>query len=190
MATSDRFTADAAALLVVDVQEKLVARMKFGPLVVANAERLARAAQVLGVPTFATEQYPRGLGPTVETLHPWLPERLAKTTFHALGAAGLQDSLAGLQVRHVALCGIEAHVCIAQTALELVSLGYRVQVPADGVASRSKFDWEFGLRRLERAGVVVSTVEALLFEWTERSDRPEFRQISALVKEFQPPPVA
>ena len=78
--------------------------------------------------------------------------------------------------------GIEAHVCIAQTALELLDLGFRVQVPADAVASRHKLDWEFGLRRLEQAGAVVSSTESALFEWTERSDRPEFKTISEIVK--------
>ena len=86
------------------------------------------------------------------------------------------------------LAGVEAHVCVAQTALELLGLGFGVQVPADAVASRSKMDWEFALRRLEHAGVVLSTTEAVLFEWTERSDRPEFKAISELVKSFVPPP--
>ena len=183
----DRFPAEAAALLVVDVQEKLLPLIRSGTLVVANCERLLRAALALEIPAFATEQYPKGLGPTVEALRPMLPNRPAKTTFHALGAPGITEALAQGGIAHVTLCGIEAHVCIAQTALELRTLGYRVQVPVDAVGSRAAIDRDFALRRLERAGVVVTTVEAVLFEWAGSSDHPAFRQISGLVKNFIPP---
>ena len=92
------------------------------------------------------------------------------------------EQLYGRSIRHVTVAGIEAHVCVAQTALELLDLGFRVQVPADAVASRHKMDWEFALRRLERAGAVVSTMESVLFEWTESSERSEFKAISQLIK--------
>lgn len=187
MASPDRLTAEGAALLVVDVQEKLLARIRYAPLVVANAERLVRASAILGIPVFATEQYPKGLGPTVPRLAELIPDRPAKTLFHGAEAPGLVPGLVGRAVRHVTIVGIEAHVCVAQTALELLDRGYRVQVLADAVASRAKIDWKFALRRLERAGVVVSTAEAALFEWTERSDHPGFKGISALVKDFEPP---
>ena len=187
MMSSDRFSAEGAALLVVDVQEKLIHRLRYGPLVIANSERLVRVARILQVPVFATEQYPKGLGPTIPALADLIPERLAKTTFHSAGAPGLVSALLEAHVRHVTLVGIEAHVCVAQTALELLKLGFRVQVPADAVASRSTFDWKFAMRRLEHAGVTVSSAEAVLFEWTECSDRDEFKAISALVKDFVPP---
>ena len=97
-----------------------------------------------------------------------------------LAVPQLLEQLYGRNVRHVTVAGIEAHVCVAQTALELLDLGFRVQVPADAVASRRKIDWEFALRRLEQAGAVVSTTESVLFEWTETADRPEFKAISEL----------
>ncbi|MDB5353334.1 MAG: nicotinamidase-like amidase [Planctomycetota bacterium] len=187
MVPPDRLTSEGAALLVVDVQEKLVHRLRFGPLVIANSHRLVVAARVLQIPVFATEQYPKGLGPTIDSLAELIPERPAKTTFHCAGAPGLLASLADANVRHVTLVGIEAHVCVLQTALELLKLGFRVQIPADAVASRARMDWEFALRRLEHSGVTVTTSEAVLFEWTERSDHPEFKAISALVKDFVPP---
>ena len=87
------------------------------------------------------------------------------------------------QVRHVALVGIEAHICVAQTALELLARGYEVQVPVDAVGSRFAEDREVALRRLERAGAILTTAEATLFEWVESADHPQFRAISALVKE-------
>lgn len=187
MPAPDRFPAEGAALLVVDMQGTLLRLMRLAPLVIANTERLIRGANALDVPVLATEQYPKGLGPTVESLLPLLPDRRPKTAFHAADAAGLTSAVAPLGVRHVTVAGIEAHVCILQTALELLERGYRVQVPADAVASRGEFDREVALRRLERAGAVVTTTEAALFEWTGRSDHPQFKAISALIKDFRPP---
>jgi nicotinamidase-related amidase len=183
MPMTDRLTAEHGALLVVDLQEKLLARMEDRQRVIANAVRLAQGARLLGLPVAATEQYPKGLGPSVAELIDLIPERPAKTTFHCCAVPQLLEQLYGRQIRHVTLAGIEAHVCVAQTALELLHLGFKVQVAADAVASRHKIDWEFALRRLERAGAVVSTTEAVLFEWTECSDRPEFKAISQLIKD-------
>lgn len=188
MAILDRLAARDGGLLVVDVQEKLVDRMKYGPLMVANTARLVRAAQALEMPVWATEQYPKGLGPTVDELAALLPERASKLSFSCCQVHELIGHLDGRGIRHVTLAGIEAHVCVAQTALELMQLGFRVQVPADAVASRHKMDWEFALRRLERAGAVISTTEAALFEWIGSAEHPAFKAISDLVKEFAVPP--
>jgi nicotinamidase-related amidase len=175
-------TARHGALLVVDLQEKLMTRMADRDRVVKNVVGLIRGARANGVPVWATEQYPRGLGPTVGEVAALMPERSAKTTFHCCAVPQLLEQLYGRQVRHVTLAGIEAHVCVAQTALELMDMGFRVQVPADAVTSRRKIDWEFALRRLELAGAVVSTTESVIFEWTETADRPEFKAISELIK--------
>ncbi len=183
---TERLTAKHGALLVVDLQEKLVDKIVERDRVIANSLRLeSGGAKALEVPVHATEQYPKGLGPSIPALIELIPDRVAKTTFHCGSAPGLLEHLYGRQVRHVTLCGIEAHVCVAQTALELMHLGFRVQVVADAVGSRHKIDWEYALRRLERAGAIVSTTEAVLFEWTERSDRPEFKAISNLIKESE-----
>jgi nicotinamidase-related amidase len=183
MRPTERMTGQFGALLVVDVQDKLLRAIPDRDAVIANTLRLVKAAQILHMPVWATEQYPQGLGPTVAPIAELIPQRPAKTTFHCCAVPQLLEQLYGRRVRHVTLAGIEAHVCVAQTALELLNLGFCVQVPADAVGSRHKLDWEFALRRLERAGAVVSSSEAVLFEWTERSDRPEFKAISALVKE-------
>lgn len=187
MSLNERLTAEHGALLVVDVQEKLMERIRFRELVLANTVRLVRGAQSLELPVWATEQYPQGLGSTVAELAALIPSRPSKTAFNCCAVPQLLEQLYGRRIRHVTLAGIEAHVCIAQTALELLKLGFRVQVPADGVGSRYAMDWEFALRRLEHAGAVVSTTEAILFEWTERSDRPQFKAISDLIKTFVPP---
>jgi nicotinamidase-related amidase len=186
MKSTERLTVgQGAALLVVDLQDKLLAAMPERARVVANAVRLVEAARLLGVKIDATEQYPKGLGPSVPELVALVPDRPSKTMFHCCGVPGYLEQLRDRAVRHVTLAGIEAHVCVAQTALELMNLGYRVQVAADAVASRHKVDWEFALRRLEQAGAVVSTTEAVLFEWAERSDRPEFKALSAMIKDFE-----
>jgi nicotinamidase-related amidase len=179
-----------AGLLVVDVQAKLVPRIADGPRVVANVSRAIRAAQALSIPVWATEQYPEGLGPTVPEIAVLVPHRPSKTSFSCCGVPELVEQLHGRHVRHVTVVGIEAHVCVAQTALELMRLGFAVQVPADAVGSRHPLDWEFALRRLERAGAVVSTTESVLFEWVEGSDAPAFKAISALVKEGAAPAAA
>ncbi len=187
MPVLDRFTAREGGLLVVDLQEKVLTPMRYGPLVVANARRLVEAAGLLSVPVWATEQYPEGLGPTVPEIAELVADRPPKRTFHCLGAEGLLEQIRSREVRHLTLVGIETHICVAQTAVELLKLGFEVQVPADAVGSRNTLDWEFGLRRLEHAGVVVSTTESVLFEWTETAAAPGFKAVSKLVRDFKAP---
>ena len=187
MPAPERLAAPGAALLVVDVQDRLLALIRRGPLVVANVDRLIRGANLLGIPVIATEQYPKGLGPTVDALVPLLPDRRAKTLFHAADAAGLISPEHAAPIRHVCVCGIESHVCVLQTAIELLRRGFAVQVPTDAVAARGEEDHRAALRRLEASGAAITTTESVLFEWTERSDHPAFKSISALVKGFAPP---
>jgi len=187
MRLTQRLTGKHGALLVVDLQDKLLTAIAGHELVVANVIALIRGAKTLSMPVWATEQYPRGLGPTAAAVAELIPDRPAKTTFHCCAVPQLLEQLYGRNVRHVTVAGIEAHVCVAQTALELLDLGFGVQVPADAVASRHRIDWEFALRRLERAGAVVTTTEAALFEWTETAERPEFKAISELIKTLNRP---
>lgn len=187
MPSTERLTARDGALLVVDLQDKLLERMRYRGLIVANTVRLLKASQALEIPAWATEQYPKGLGPSVAEVVERIPHRPEKTCFHCCAVPELLEQLYVRRIRHVTLAGIETHVCVAQTALELLTLGYRVQVPADAVGSRFKMDWEFALRRLEQAGAVLTTTEAVLFEWTESADHPQFKTISGLIKDFVPP---
>jgi nicotinamidase-related amidase len=182
MRLTERLTADHGALLVVDMQEKLLAAMQDREPVVASTLRLIRGAREMKMPVWATEQYPRGLGPTVGPIAELIPERPAKLTFQCCAVPQLLEQLYGRHIRHLTLAGVEAHVCVAQTALELLDLGFRVQIAADAVTSRNRLDYEFTLRRMDRAGAVISTTEAILFEWLETADRPEFKAISAMVK--------
>ncbi len=185
--THHRLTATRGALLIIDIQEKLLARMADGPLVEANAARLIDAATLLGMPVWATEQYPQGLGPTVESLRGRLPSRRPKTSFSCCAVPELIEQIHGLGIRHVTLVGIETHVCVLQTALDLQDLGLTVQVAADAVASRRTIDNQIALRRLEQSGVILTTAEAALFEWVATADHPAFKQLSRLVTQFVDP---
>jgi len=187
MRLTERLTARHGALLVVDMQEKLLAVMQDRESLIENTVRLVRGARGLEMPVWATEQYPGGLGPTVAPIAALIPERPSKLIFHCCAVPRLLEQLYSSHIRHVTVVGIEAHVCVSQTAIELLDLGFRVQVPADAVTLRNRFDWELALRRVEHAGAVLSTTEAVLFEWLETADRPEFKVISEMVKTARTP---
>jgi len=173
-------------LLVVDAQEKLLAVVPGAERIVWNIRRLLDAAELLGLPRAATEQYPEKLGPTPPELLKRLDQPVAKLTFSgAACGARLSEWKADGRYR-VLVCGVETHVCIAQTAFDLTANGWLVYVPVDAVGTRHTIDHETALRRMEAAGVVLTTTEAAMFEWCCVAGTPEFKQLSALAKE--PPP--
>ncbi|MGL4942729.1 MAG: hydrolase [Thermoguttaceae bacterium] len=169
--------------LVVDLQERLVPVMAEPQRVVHNARRLVDAAKVFGVRTVVTEQYPKGLGHTVELLAVALADapRFEKVSFSCLGTPEITASLADCDA--VLLCGIETHVCVAQTAFDLLAQCYRVFLAVDAVGSRHETDHETALRRMEASGVTLTTTEAVFFEWCRSASHPAFKAISALAKE-------
>jgi len=165
-----------AALVVVDVQEGFRPYASFAGVAEACA-KLLRAARILDVPRVVSEQYPKGLGHTAPEVGLEGERPIEKSVFSAARAEGFD-----LQGRDQALvCGIETHVCVSQTVLDLLERGVQVQVPADAVGSRHGIDYERGLERLERAGAVVTTVEAALFELLERAGTPEFKAVQKLI---------
>ena len=173
-------------LLVVDVQEKLLAVVPGADRIAWNIRRLLDAAELLGVPRTATEQYPEKLGPTPPELLKHLDPPAAKLAFSGATCA---PSLAEWRAdgRHrVLVCGIETHVCIAQTAFDLTADGWMVYVAVDAVGTRHAIDHETALRRMESAGIVLTTTEAAMFEWCRIAGTAEFKQISALAKETGP----
>jgi nicotinamidase-related amidase len=169
-----------SGLLVIDAQVRLMARMADAERVTANLVRLVEAARLLSIPVECTEQYPRGLGPTVPELAGRVPVPSEKLTFSCSGVPGLADRFRGAGAARILLCGLETHVCVLQTALDLASDRFRVYVAADAVASQRAVDRELALRRLERSGVILTTTEAVLFEWTETAGAAEFKAISRL----------
>jgi nicotinamidase-related amidase len=174
-----------SVLLVVDVQERLLPAIDGHEQVAAAADRVVRAAVELGVPVLCTEQYPRGLGPTVEPIRSSLAGApiLEKMAFSCCGAAGLMDRLGAMGRSQVILVGIETHVCVMQTVLDLLAAGYRPYVAADAVSSRFATDRQTALERMRQAGAVVTTSESVLFEWLETAAAAEFKAVSRIVRE-------
>ncbi len=150
-----------------------------------NASRLLSAAEVLGIPFLVTEQYPEKLGVTV-ALGETAISASSKRMFSCRECSEPLAAFRKLGLRQVIVCGIETHVCVLQTALDLASDGWQVFVAVDATGSRSKLDSETALKRLQMESVVLTTTEAALFEWCETSNAPEFRSISALVKQTGP----
>jgi nicotinamidase-related amidase len=182
--TSLRLTRANAGLVVVDVQERLLPAIFEQQRVVQNTMRLIQGAAVLRVPVFATEQYRKGLGPTVPEVAAVIPgfAPLEKLAFSACGATGFIPTLRNKQVSEVILCGIEAHVCVSQTCLDLLDEGFRVFVVADAVSSRTPENYRYGLDRMRAAGAVIVSTEMVLFELVEQAGTAEFKQVLTLVK--------
>jgi nicotinamidase-related amidase len=178
-----QMSAADTALLVIDVQDKLMAKIPQAAAVVRNIAFLVDAARLLKMPVAATEQYPRGLGSTVPPLLERLPERPDKVAFSCCAVPQVVEGFRSGARPKVVLAGIEAHVCVMQTALDLLALDYCVYIPADAVASRYAIDHEFALRRLEQAGAILTTSEAAVFEWVGGAGHPQFKAISSLVQE-------
>jgi nicotinamidase-related amidase len=170
-------------LLVIDVQEKLIDKIHNSRDVVRNIDFLIEGARVLGLPVQATEQYPKGLGSTVEPLRGKLPERPDKVAFSACAVPSVVDRFRREARPKVVVAGIEAHVCVLGSVLDLLALGFRVYVAADAVGSRYPIDHEFALRRMEQAGAILTTAETCVFEWVGGAGHPKFRDVSRLVQE-------
>lgn len=174
-------TTENAVLLLIDLQQKLVPAIAGRDTMVARSVRLAEGAQLLGVPVRATEQYPAGLGPTVPALAAYPEQTLAKTTFSAAGDPGFADLLpAG--TGQVVIAGCEAHVCVLQTALDLLGSGLRVAVAADAAGSRDPADADAGFARARQHGAEIVTSEMVLFEWLGDARHPRFREVQKLLK--------
>jgi nicotinamidase-related amidase len=171
---------------VVDVQQKLVSLIGGYQQIVWNIGRLIDGATLLEVPVLATQQYPQGLGPITQELAAKLDRVFDKTAFSCGGCPPLCQEMQSLKRRKWLVCGIEAHVCIQQTVIDLLAEGFRIYIAADAIGSRATVDYQFALRRMESCGATLTTVEAALFEWCQDSKRPEFKQISQLVRQTPP----
>jgi nicotinamidase-related amidase len=170
-------------LLVIDVQEKLVPKIAGAGGLVRNIAFLLDVAKALDVPVQATEQYPRGLGATVPELLPKLAQRAEKVAFSSCVVPSVVETFHRQARPKVVLTGIETHVCVLHTALDLLAADFRVFLPVDAVGARYRIDHDTALRRLEQAGAVLTTAEGCAFEWMGGADHPRFREVSRLVQE-------
>jgi len=178
-----QMSAGDTGLLVIDVQEKLLPLIPSAQALVRNIAFLIDGAQVLGMPIQATEQYPKGLGATVPELASKLPPRGEKVAFSCFAIPAVIDGFRSAGRPKVVLAGIETHVCVQQTALDLLALDFQVYIPVDAVGSRYALDHEQALHRLERAGAVITTSESAVFEWVGVAGTPQFKGISRLVQD-------
>ncbi|HEY0158766.1 MAG TPA: hydrolase [Thermoanaerobaculia bacterium] len=182
-----RLLRDSAVLVVIDVQEKLMPVIDRHKEVARNVERLVRGCHVLGVPAILTEQYVKGLGPTIPAIRTAFEETggyrpFEKSCFSAQGCEPFAAQLAALERRQVLVAGVEAHVCVYQTVLDLIAAGSRVTLIADAVSSRTVENKEIALRRQVAEGAKLSSTEMALFELAAVSGTDEFKAISKLIK--------
>lgn len=178
-------SAHSSQLLIVDVQDRLLPVMSSADACLANVVRLAKAARHLGIPITISEQYPQGIGPTAEPIRTaceGAAETLTKITFSCGHDEKIAARIAAAECRQLLICGIEAHICVLQSALSFASAHFDVFVVADAVTSREPASKEIALRRLECAGVTPVTVEMAIFEWLGRAGTAEFKTLQQLIK--------
>src|SRR5688500_7118440 len=176
---------DRCVLVIVDIQEAFRSVIGDFALIASNIARASRGFQILGVPMIVTEQYPAGLGCTAEEILLTFPdefETVEKTAFSAFGSEAFRSKLAETGAGQVILCGVETHVCVSQTAHDLLEQGLNVHVLTDSVGSRFEHDKRAGLKKMFHSGVVSSSVEMALFEVMRDSKHPKFKEMQALIK--------
>ena len=175
---------DNAALVIIDVQGKLANLMEKRELLIANISRLIQGAKLLEIPVVATEQRPDKLGPTVSELAKLIPDitPIKKESFSCVGNNEFKELLPALNRDQVILAGIETHVCVYQTAVDLVELNYQVHVIADAVCSRNGVNHQYGLDRIQSEGAILSTTEIALFECIRTAADKRFKAMVEIVK--------
>jgi nicotinamidase-related amidase len=177
-------TIENTVLVIIDIQDKLFRAMYEKDRLLDNTRKLIEGCDVLDIPMLLTEQYPKGLGRTVPEIRQLIPEisPIEKLSFSCWGDSGFYRALTGLGRKQVLLAGIEAHVCVYQTAADLAGAGYETQVVADCVSSRTRENRGISLQRIGDTGASITTMEMALFELLKTADNEKFRTISNIVK--------
>lgn len=172
------------ALLIIDIQEKILPVINNHQLVVENTIKLIKGFKVLNLPIYFTEQYPKGLGPTLKSITDELGDikPFDKMSFSCSGADDLFKEFSSKKLSQIVVCGIEAHVCVQQTVLDLIENGIQVNLAADAVSSRKEIDYKTALDRMRNHRTEVTTTESILFELLNVCGTPEFKAVSKIVK--------
>ncbi|MEW6569963.1 MAG: hydrolase [Nitrospirota bacterium] len=175
---------DSAALLIIDIQEKLTAVMKTKEEIIKNCIHLIELSKTYNLPIILTEQYPKGLGQTVEEIRVSLPYYIPieKFTFNCCDEPSFLNEITAANRRNIVVTGMEAHVCVLQTCLGLLQEGHNVHVVKDAVCARSKDNWETGIEFMRDAGAVITSTETVLFQVLRIAGTEEFRAISRRIK--------
>jgi len=177
-----RLEKEKSQFLMVDVQEKLFPYIVGGEIIAKKITILIEGLKALEVPIMAAQQYPKGLGNTIEQLRPYFSEYHDKTTFSCCGNEALVKELHERDSKNVIIAGIEAHICVLQTVIDLIEFGFQPIVVADAIGSRTRSDYEIALERMKYEGAILTTVESILFELCYQAGSDAFRTISRLVK--------
>jgi nicotinamidase-related amidase len=179
-----RIPVEQSTALIIDIQEKLFPHMQERQVLSDNCRKLIQGLTVLDVPFILTEQYPKGLGPTIETVKNLLPEMnpLEKITFSCCKSETFNVQLALLKRKNVIVAGIEAHVCILQTVVDLIEQSYQPVVIEDCISSRKMNDKSVAVQRMRQEGAIISTCESILFELCRQAGTEKFKLISKIVK--------
>lgn len=171
-------------VLIIDIQEKLVKALE-KDLIVDKASKLISGANILDIPVVVTEQYPKGLGHTVDLISKLFDDNVnivEKTYFNALLEEGFEEKIRSYGKKQILICGIETHICVYQTALALKELGYDVYVVKDACASRNKYEFKQGIEAMKENGIKTTCVEIVLFEWLKGAKHSKFKEVQALIK--------
>jgi nicotinamidase-related amidase len=173
--------AERCALVIIDIQEKLLAPIFQKDQLVRNAQLLIRAAGILKIPALVSTQYAKGLGATVPEIASLLPQTdsIDKTLFSCFGSDAFCAAVKRLPGNRntLLLCGMESHICVAQTALAALRQGYVVHVASDAVSSRTEWNWKIGLERMRAAGAVISSTEMMIYELMQSSSSAAFKEL-------------
>jgi len=176
--------ADSTMLLIIDVQDRLY-RVTHGKEALAGAiEKLIRGTRIFGIPLIVTEQYPRGIGPTIPEIAALLDgvPVISKMSFNCLSEPAFLEAFRNINRRQVLIAGIESHVCVYQTTVDLLDRGYEVQIVADGVSSRTAWSRDLGIQRMRDEGAKITSAEMILFELVKTAAADKFREISQIIK--------
>jgi nicotinamidase-related amidase len=178
-------------VLVIDLQDKLLPLIRHNERVLHAGTKLLDAAAIFALPVLATEQYPQGVGSTDRTIRSRLDAAGASTvdkvTMSAWGEPRVRDAVIAIDRRQIITIGIEAHVCVQQTVLDMACRDFDVFVCADGIGSRGRLDYEHALARMRQGGAWITTVESVLFELCQRCDVPQFKPMLEVIKTTPPP---
>ena len=175
---------DASVLIIVDIQDRLANAMQVKDQVINNCLHLIELAKLYKIPVILTEQYPKGLGSTVEAIRNALSayQSIEKSSFSCCGEPNFSEAISDLMRKTVVLTGMETHVCVLQTCLDLLQQGFHVHLVKDAVCSRSKENWETGIEFMRDAGAVITCSETVLFQLLKVAGTHEFRAISKRIK--------
>jgi nicotinamidase-related amidase len=175
---------ETTALLIIDLQERILPVIRNYETVLENTVKLIKGFKVLQLHIYYTEQYPKGLGLTSQKILNELEgySAIQKMSFSCSGAENLFDELHKNKLTQIVVCGVESHVCVQQTVLDLVVNNFQVDIAADAVSSRKEIDYNIALDRMRTLGAEITTTESILFELLEVCGTPEFKEISKIVK--------